>query len=116
MERVPLPIEILNELESACKASSDGNLGKARVCARRAVGIAFRLSHHSKGIDGIVTAIEIVRRIAVLQDLPVPVRDAARRLSMSVVDEETSTKPVDDSILIIEGLLRDIQGGHLKES
>ncbi len=42
-----LPTEIESELRQAQAALAEGNDGKARACARRAVGKAFSLSKYS---------------------------------------------------------------------
>lgn len=106
MAQKDLPEEIENELRQAQAAVTEGNDGKARVCARRAVGKAFLLSGFSKGVERSVSAIESLKLIAALEELPAEIRDAARRLSVSVAENlPLSEKPVDDATLIVGVLL-----------
>ncbi len=105
-----LPDEVQNEISSARMALEKGNGGKARVCARRAVGEAFRLSEHSKELGRGLSANEILKLIAAADDFPAGVKTAARRLAASVNDEEISLSPVEDALLIIQDLLRAIPG------
>ena len=56
MEQRNPPQEIESELRQAREALADGNDGKARVCARRAVGKAFASSKYSFGINRVVSA------------------------------------------------------------
>jgi hypothetical protein len=86
-------------------ALADGNAGKARVCARRAVGKAFQLSRYSKEIGRLVSANGSLKIIAGMAQLPVEVRKAAERLSASVLEEGISQKPVEDALVIIVQLL-----------
>lgn len=108
MELTGIPEEIANELMQAQAALAEGNNGKARVCSRRAVGKAFQLSNHLKDFAGhgsSVNANEILKMIADSADFPDEVREAARRLSTSVVEKGISERPIDDAVLIIQKLL-----------
>jgi len=100
-----LPEEVENELSSAQEALSDGNIGKARVCARRAVGNAFRLSKHFTEFRKVLSAIEIVKLVGSSETFSLEVRKAALRLSASVTEGKISEHPVKDALVIIEGLL-----------
>jgi hypothetical protein len=97
--------EIQKEITSAQKALEDQNEGKARVCARRAVGNAFRLSNHSMEVLQSIGANEILKIIAADEMFSEGVRNAARRLAASVNEGDISLRPVDDALLIIEELL-----------
>ena len=103
---VVLPEKIQSEITSARKALDDGNEGKARVCARRAVGNAFRFSNHTKGNDILISANEILKLIATNENFSEEARKAARRLSANVNEADISLQPVEDALLIIEELLR----------
>ncbi len=100
-----LPEEIQSELKSAHEALNDGNEGKARVCARRAVGKAFQISKYSGEVERFISAHEIVKLVARSNKFPAGIREAATRLSASVLEEIISKKPIDDALLIIETLL-----------
>ncbi|MCL5266926.1 MAG: hypothetical protein M1469_02335 [Bacteroidetes bacterium] len=109
MEQTGLPAEIANELSAGQKALDDGNDGKARVCGRRAVGKAFARSRYSKGIAGTISSIESLKLISTVEELSAEVRDAARRLSLSVADTSArpiSTEPIKDALVIVHALLR----------
>ncbi len=106
MELTGIQQDIRNELMQAQAALADGNTGKARVCARRAVGKAFQLSGHAKEIGRLVSANESLKIIAAMTQLPVKVRKAAERLSASVLEEGISQKPVEDALVIIAELLK----------
>ena len=42
--------KIINELDTAAQAQSDGKLGMARVCARRAAGWAIQVKLNEQGV------------------------------------------------------------------
>jgi len=100
-----LPDEIQTEMDAARGALESNNTGKARVCARRAVGKAFAKSKYCKEYERIVNANEIVKLIADDKRFSIKVRDAARRLSTRVTEEGISERPFDDAAAIIEALL-----------
>jgi HEPN domain-containing protein len=99
---------IEQELAAAQAAQQDGNHGKARVCARRAVALATeawlaRLPHPPWHGD----AMEHLRRIQQDASLPLPIRRAAERLSTPVTRQHTdpfTTDPIADARLIIAHL------------
>ncbi|MGO9481080.1 MAG: hypothetical protein ACLP05_04775 [Candidatus Kryptoniota bacterium] len=105
MELTKIPEDIRIELMQAQAALSDGNDGKARVCARRAVGKAFQLSKYSKEIGRSVSSTESLKLIAAAAHVPGEVRDAAERLSVNVLEKGISRKPLDDALAIIAELL-----------
>ncbi|HUI31130.1 MAG TPA: hypothetical protein VLX91_13040 [Candidatus Acidoferrales bacterium] len=115
MELTDLPEEIQGELRLAQDAMNLGNEGKARVCARRSVGKAFQAFGHAKGLRPgssgmrVLDANETLKLISVTEEFPAGVREAARRLSASVLEKEISKRPVDDALLIIEELFSNPQ-------
>ena len=94
------------ELAAAVKASNDGNDGKARVCARRAVALV------AEGwLAGLPEplwrgdAMEHLRQIQRQPSFPLPVRQAAERLSTAVPRRDAApftTEPLADARVIIE--------------
>lgn len=97
------PIE--QELAAAEAARQDNNDGKARVCARRAVALATeawlaRLPLPRWRGD----AMAHLREIQQDESFPLPIRQAAERLSTPVTRQQTApftTDPVADARLII---------------
>jgi hypothetical protein len=100
-----LPEDVRSELSSAQEASNKGNEGRARVCARRAVGNAFRGSKYWKEDSPPQSVNEILKLISSSDKIPAETRNAARRLSASVLEEDISRRPIEDALLIIEELL-----------
>lgn len=102
-----MPDELLieQELAAAEAAWKDTNEGKARVCARRAVARATeewmeRLPARRWRGD----AMEHLRQIQRDASFPLPVRQAAARLSTKVIRQQTApftTDPIGDATLII---------------
>ena len=96
------------ELAAAEEASWGGNQGKARVCARRAVALAgeawqARQAPLSKRGD----AMAHLRRIQQEASFPLPVRQAADRLTTPVPRRDSSpftTDPIGDARIIIAHL------------
>jgi hypothetical protein len=99
---------IEQELAAAQAAQQDGNHGKARVCARRAVALATeawlaRLPYPPWHGD----AMEHLRHIQQDASLPLHIRQAAERLSTPVTRQHTApitTDPIADAKLIIAHL------------
>ena len=100
---------IEQELAAALAAQQDSNNGKARVCARRAVALATeawlaRLPLPRWRGD----AMEHLRQIQQDASFPLPIRQAAERLSTSVTSQHAApfaTDPVTDARLIIAHLI-----------
>jgi hypothetical protein len=96
---------IEQELATAEAAWNEGNEGKARVCARRAVARATeqwmeRLPVRQWRGD----AMEHLRQIQQDASFPLPIRQAAERLSTKVTQQQTApftTDPISDARLII---------------
>jgi len=99
---------IEQEIAAAQAAQQDGNHGKARVCARRAVALATeawlaRLPLQRWRGD----AMAHLRQIQRDASFPLPIRQAAERLSTSVTRQHATpftTDPVADARLIIAHL------------
>ena len=100
--------QIDRELAAAQAALQAGNEGKARVCARRAVGLAAEawLERHADRLwRG--DAMEYLRQIQQEASFPSPVREAAERLSTSVPKQHEApftADPIGDAKLIIAHL------------
>jgi hypothetical protein len=99
------PIEL--ELRRAEEAERIGNHGRARTCARRAVGLA--ISELMK--SGLLTDYENdfmrqVRRLANDEAMNQELRDAAKRLSARIAEDFSaqSTKPIEDAKIILHHL------------
>ncbi len=91
--------EIQKELNRARAAQQEGNAGMARVCARRAAGIAIR---KSKGQGG--SAVEQLRGLARDESAPELIRQAAARLCATVQEDHTlpfDENPIQDAERII---------------
>ena len=99
---------IEQELGAADAAQHDGNDGKARVCARRAVARvteAWIAPLPSPPWHGDTMA--LLRHIQQDTSFPLPIRQAAERLSTSVTRQRAApftTDPVADARLIIAHL------------
>ena len=94
------------ELAAAKAARNDGNDGKARVCARRAVALVAE-----RWLAGLREplwrgdAMEHLRQIQRQPSFPLPVRQAAERLSTAVPRRDAApftTEPLADARVIIE--------------
>ncbi|MBC7840075.1 MAG: hypothetical protein H7Y39_15770 [Nitrospiraceae bacterium] len=96
---------IEDELAAAEAARQNSNDGKARVCARRAVALATEEWLAQRSIPrwrG--DAMAHLRQIQQDESFPLPIRQAAERLSTPVTHQHTApftTDPVADARLII---------------
>jgi HEPN domain-containing protein len=83
-----LNAEIQAEIDRAEEARARGNEGQARVCARRAAGIAAREYLTSRG-ERIRTssAYDLLKRLAEEQSLSPELRQSARYLTLRVNEE-----------------------------
>jgi hypothetical protein len=80
--------EIQAEFERAEKARARGNEGQARVCARRAAGIAAREYFTRRGeIIRTPSAYDLLNMLAEDQSLSGELRQSARYLTLRVNDE-----------------------------
>ena len=97
--------EIQAELRRALEAETAGNAGKARVCARRACGVALRAWHRAQGRAGLPADAQSLLRIASSgTGMPAGVREAAARLSASVTGPGISADPIADANALIAAL------------
>lgn len=100
-------IAIMNidaELNRAKQAVEEGNIGMARVCARRACGsaIGFWLQNNPDNSYG-ESAMNQLRSIQSDDIIPKEVKDAAERLTIKVADQTTSPlsdDPITDAEII----------------
>lgn len=97
------------ELNRAGQAAAAGNAGMARVCARRAAGVAIRfwLQQHPRSMWG-VDAMNQLRNVQLDQSVPQAVRTAAKRLTSRMNPEfgpSHKEDPVEDSRTIIQFFL-----------
>jgi len=100
--------QIERELAAAGAAIQAGNDGKARVCARRAVGLAaeaWLARHQDRQWRG--DAMEYLRQIQQDAIFPASIREAAERLSTPVPKQHEASftaDPIADAKLIIAHL------------
>jgi len=97
------------ELKRAKKAVEEGNIGMARVCARRACGaaISFWLQNNPRHNYG-NSAMNQLRSIQSDDTVPKEVKDAAERLTTKVADQTTSPfsdEPITDAKIITNHFL-----------
>ncbi len=105
-------IAIMNidvELTRAKKALEEGNIGMARVCARRACGnaISFWLKDNPRQGYG-ESAMNQLRSIQSDDAVPKEVKDAAARLTTKVANQTTSPfsdEPITDAKIITNHFL-----------
>jgi len=100
---------IRRELDWAAAARGAGNDGKARVCARRAAGIAiaYWLEHHPERIWGL-DAMTRLNHVRTDSTLPAEVREAATRLTTKITEQffsAFSTNPLDDCRILADYFL-----------
>jgi hypothetical protein len=101
------PIE--KELATGREASAAGNGGRARVCARRAAGLAISwyLTRHPDPEYG-RDALRQLTRLKEDAIFPQPARDAARRLTTRITAGFTypfSEDPLSDARIIIDHII-----------
>lgn len=96
--------EIERELRQGEKAEQEGNSGRARVCARRAAGIALEDHYSRMGKNEGKDAMKLLSHFSGEHDVPDDVRDAALRLQERVRHDFTSASehPLNDARLIID--------------
>jgi hypothetical protein len=103
--------EIDVELDRAAAAIAAGNDGKARVCARRASGVALRSWHRARGNRAAPPDAQSLLKLASVDPgLPLPVREAATRLSAQSAGPAasgggSSIDPIADARIIIAAVL-----------
>jgi hypothetical protein len=78
-------LQIDKELQSAAAARAEGNEGRVRVCARRAVGLALRDAMRRAGLVEIpVSALDLLREASSLPGLSERSHQAIERLVQKV--------------------------------
>lgn len=96
------------ELERAEAARAAGNEGKARVCARRAAGMAIQSHYRERfGETGRPNSLMLLRKFLHAPDTPEPLRAAAKRLTTRLRADHTMPFPEDllqDARNIVNGL------------
>ena len=97
------------ELSRARQAVEEGNIGMARVCARRACGnaISFWLQNNPRQRYG-ESAMNQLRSIQSDDKVPTEVQDAAERLTAKVADpsdSEITNDPIADARIITNHFL-----------
>ena len=96
------------ELERAEAARAAGNEGKARVCARRAAGMAIQFHYRERfGEIGGPNTLKLLRRFLQAPDTPEPLRAAAKRLTTRLGADRTmpfSEDLLQDARNIVNGL------------
>jgi hypothetical protein len=84
-DRMNMDAEIRAELDQAEAARAAGNEGRARVCARRAAGVAARQYFLRQGIETrAASATTLLSMLAELPDLDPRLRGAAQDLTRRV--------------------------------
>jgi hypothetical protein len=97
--------QIEKELSTARKALSEGNAGKARVCARRTAGQA--IAWFSSGNPRVGWGADAMNQLNGLKSdpfFPGEVREAASRLTVKISDQFAypfTTDPIRDGTIII---------------
>ena len=82
------------EIDHANEVRARGNEGQARVCARRAAGIAVREYFARRGIQAASpSAYDLLKSLLEMDDLPVDIRQSAETLTLRV--NEQFKLPVD---------------------
>ncbi len=99
------------EFARAADARARGNEGQARVCARRAAGIAAREYYARRGQPvRTPSAYDLLHNIAEEPDLSPEIKQAAAYLTMRVTEEFTlpvDVDLVDQARKLTDGLLAD---------
>jgi hypothetical protein len=103
--------EINIELQIAEDSRSGGNEGRARVCARRAAGLAIGYFYEFQtGDSAPKNAYNLLQWISARGEISSVVRDAAQRLTVRVTPDHTlphDEDPIADAGLIIDALIVD---------
>jgi HEPN domain-containing protein len=103
-------LRVEDELNRARKARASGNEGQARVCARRAAGIAVRAWYRRRSeAEGPGDALKQLQRLQGDAAVPEAVREAARRLTARVDFDHRlpfEEDPIQDAQRIVEFVSR----------
>lgn len=100
---------VQREIQAAETAMAIGNDGKARVCARRAAGIAigYWLARHPERVWG-ADAMTRLSRLREDTTVPAEIRQAALRLTTKITQQFTSpfsTDPLEDCRILTDYFL-----------
>ena len=97
---------LFDEMAEARAVQAEGNIGRARTCARRAVGMALRekIGIGPSRRDYASTFINGLYRLAEDQNFPAEIRAAAARLVDRSKEDRTSAaiNPVEDAEMILK--------------
>ncbi len=116
-QREEILTSIRKELEQARAALAAGRDGRSRVNARRAVGLALKLSDRAGEKKGFGrNAVSDLRRLVMDETNPHEVRLLAMKLVARENDPvERTTNPPDDALRLILWLLPDFPAGSSPE-
>jgi len=95
MDNADWETDFEHEIHQAEIARSKGNEGMARVCARRAAGIAIGEYLHRQSIDVDPGAYDRLRYLSTLPEISQQARLATRRLLTRVAPDHTLPQDVD---------------------
>ncbi len=108
--------QIQSELEQALKAQTVLNMGKARVCARRAVGIALRAcSEDAETTSPNTNTLVLLQELEQNQNFPESMREIAGHLLQRVNSDYSHPLSVDlvaEAKWLIEHLEQNCYGGQ----
>lgn len=104
---------IAEELERAATARSEGNEGMARVCARRAAGLAVAeyLRKNDIQVNGL-RSYDLLRNLSLRNHLPEAVHPGLSKLSLTVDENHNLADGIDlinEAKLIIHKLTEEVQ-------
>jgi len=103
-----LLVQIEAEMRMARQSRARGNEGQARVCARRAAGLAIQIYRNRSGnADRPVSAYGLLRWFASVPGVEDGLRASAERLAMRVTHDHVLPHPQDplaDAMFLIQGL------------
>ncbi len=101
--------QIEKEIECAKNALKEGNIGKARVCARRAAGLAVNFwLLKNKITSSDLSAVACLNKIKEDENLPDFILKAAGKLTAKINTPESGAvteDPLKDSMIIVEYFL-----------
>jgi hypothetical protein len=97
------------EFADARESRAMGREGRARVCARRAAGLALGIYYEkSVGRSPPQSAYELLQWFALREEIPLDLRDAAKRLTVRVTttfDLPHAEDPIRDAWNLIDAVL-----------
>ena len=109
MENHEIRKSIEAELLDSASSRSEGNEGRARVCAMRAAGLAIgQYYQQCLGETPPASAYVLLQWFSERQELPEDLRDAARRLTVRVTHDYElphSEDPIEDAQYLVESVL-----------